>query len=117
MLNRLFHLDQYRTTARREIAAGVTTYLTMAYIVVVNPQILGEAGMDRGAVFVATCLAAAIACAAMGLYANYPIAHGIAAGFITCTAIKLLSGRFKQLRPAVAALAVVFVVKIVLLGT
>ncbi len=74
MLNRLFHLDQYRTTARREIAAGVTTYLTMAYIVVVNPQILGEAGMDRGAVFVATCLAAAIACAAMGLYANYPIA-------------------------------------------
>ncbi|MCY3926949.1 MAG: NCS2 family permease [Acidobacteria bacterium] len=74
MLNRLFQLDRYRTTARREVVAGVTTYLTMCYIAVVNPQILSEAGMDHGAVFVATCLAAAIACAAMGLYANYPIA-------------------------------------------
>ncbi len=74
MLNRLFHLDRHETTARREVAAGVTTWLTMAYIAVVNPQVLSEAGMDRGAVFVATCLAAAIACAAMGLYANYPIA-------------------------------------------
>ena len=74
MLNRLFRLDQHRTTARREIVAGVTTYMTMAYVAVVNPQILGEAGMDRGAVFVATCLSAAIASAAMGLYANYPIA-------------------------------------------
>ena len=74
MLNRLFHLDRYQTTVRREVGAGVTTYLTMCYIAVVNPQILSETGMDRGAVFVATCLAAAIACAAMGLYANYPIA-------------------------------------------
>lgn len=73
-MNRLFQLDRYRTTARREVVAGVTTYLTMCYIAVVNPQILSEAGMDHGAVFVATCLAAAIACAAMGLYANYPIA-------------------------------------------
>ena len=74
MLNRIFQLEANRTTARREIAAGAATYLTMAYIAVVNPQILSEAGMDRGAVFVATCLATAIACAAMGLYANYPIA-------------------------------------------
>lgn len=74
MLNRLFRLDHHGTTARREIGAGVTTYLTMAYVAVINPQILSEAGMDRGAVFAATCLAAAIACAAMGLYANYPIA-------------------------------------------
>ncbi|MYJ25318.1 MAG: NCS2 family permease, partial [Holophagales bacterium] len=74
MLNRLFRLDHHGTTARREIGAGVTTYLTMAYVSVINPQILSEAGMDRGAVFAATCLAAAIACAAMGLYANYPIA-------------------------------------------
>ncbi len=74
MLNRLFDLDRHGTTARREVAAGVTTWLTMAYIAVVNPQVLSEAGMDRGAVFAATCLAAAIACAAMGLYANYPIA-------------------------------------------
>lgn len=74
MLNRFFHLDRHGTTGRREIGAGVTTYMTMAYIAIVNPQILSEAGMDRGAVFVATCLATAIACAAMGLYANYPIA-------------------------------------------
>ena len=74
MLNRLFRLDRHQTTAGREVAAGLATYLTMAYIAVVNPQILGEAGMDRGAVFVATCLAAAAACIAMGLYANYPIA-------------------------------------------
>ncbi len=73
MINRLFRLDEHRTTVSREIAAGVTTYLAMAYIAIVNPQILAEAGMDQGAVFVATCLAAAIACAAMGLYANYPI--------------------------------------------
>ena len=74
MINRLFRLDEHRTTVSREIAAGVTTYLAMAYIAIVNPQILSEAGMDPGAVFVATCLATAIACAAMGLYANYPIA-------------------------------------------
>ncbi len=56
MLNRIFRLDQYQTTVRREVAAGTTTYLTMAYVAVVNPRILGEAGMDRGAVFVATLL-------------------------------------------------------------
>ena len=62
------------TTVRTEAIAGVTTFLTMAYIVFVNPQILGNAGMDKGAVFVATCLAAAASTAMMGLYANYPIA-------------------------------------------
>ena len=55
---------------RTEIVAGATTYLTMAYIVFVNPLILAEAGMDRGAVFVATCLAAGAGDAADGLYAN-----------------------------------------------
>ncbi|MXW68754.1 MAG: NCS2 family permease [Gammaproteobacteria bacterium] len=74
MIDRVFRLDEHGTTASREIAAGVTTYLAMAYIAIVNPQILADAGMDQGAVFVATCLATAIACAAMGLYANYPIA-------------------------------------------
>lgn len=74
MINRVFRLDEHRTTVSREIAAGVTTWLAMAYIAIVNPQILADAGMDQGAVFTATCLATAIACAAMGLYANYPIA-------------------------------------------
>src|SRR6185437_10277243 len=61
MLEKLFRLDENRTTVRIEILAGLTTYLTMAYIVFVNPMILSGAGMDRGAVFVATCLASAFA--------------------------------------------------------
>ena len=75
ILNRYFELDLHGTTVRTEVMAGLTTFLTMAYIAFVNPQILSEAGMDRGAVFVATCLAAAIGSAIMGLYANYPIAQ------------------------------------------
>lgn len=74
MLERLFKLQEHGTTARREVMAGVTTFLTMAYIIFVNPQILSTTGMDHGAVFVATCLAAAFGTLAMGLYANYPIA-------------------------------------------
>ncbi|MEC9482236.1 MAG: NCS2 family permease [Halomonas sp.] len=73
-LNQFFKLDEHRTTVRTEIVAGVTTFLTMAYIIFVNPSVLGQAGMDQGAVFVATCLAAAIGCLIMGLWANYPIA-------------------------------------------
>jgi adenine/guanine/hypoxanthine permease len=73
-LDRYFGLTRSGTTIRTEAIAGVTTFLTMAYIVFVNPQILGNAGMDKGAVFVATCLAAAVSTAMMGLYANYPIA-------------------------------------------
>ncbi|MBD9485320.1 NCS2 family permease [Pseudomonas sp. PDM14] len=74
MLERLFHLKAHNTTVRTEILAGLTTFLTMAYILFVNPEILGKTGMDVGAVFVATCLAAAIGSALMGLIANYPIA-------------------------------------------
>ena len=74
MLERYFELDQLGTNVRTELMAGVTTFMTMAYIIFVNPTILADAGMDKGAVFVATCLAAAFASAFMGLYANYPIA-------------------------------------------
>ncbi len=74
MLEKLFQLDANGTNVRREILAGVTTFLTMAYIIFVNPAILKDAGMDFGAVFMATCLAAAFGSAFMGLYANYPIA-------------------------------------------
>ncbi len=74
MLNSLFKLDENQTTVRTEVIAGLTTFMTMAYIIFVNPDILAAAGMDKGAVFVATCLAAAIGCLIMGLYANYPIA-------------------------------------------
>jgi adenine/guanine/hypoxanthine permease len=74
MLDSYFGLTENRTDLRTEVVAGVTTFLTMAYIIFVNPAILSKAGMDQGAVFVATCLAAAIATLIMGLYAKYPIA-------------------------------------------
>lgn len=74
MLERYFQLTAHHTTVKQEVIAGVTTFLTMAYIIVVNPDILSVSGMDYGAVFVATCLAAAIGTLIMGLFANYPIA-------------------------------------------
>ncbi|MGO2133737.1 MAG: NCS2 family permease, partial [Halomonas sp.] len=79
MLNRLFEnhfkLSEHGTDIKTEVIAGVTTFLTMAYIIFVNPSILSESGMDYGAVFVATCLAAAVGCLIMGIWANYPIAQ------------------------------------------
>ena len=74
LLDRLFKLEEHQTTVRTELVAGLTTFLTMAYIVFVNPSILGDAGMPKDAVFVATCLIAALGTLIMGLYANYPIA-------------------------------------------
>ena len=71
---RYFELEARNSTFRREIVAGFTTFLTLAYIIFVNPQILSGTGMDAGAVLVATCLAAAFGSAVMGLYANFPIA-------------------------------------------
>jgi adenine/guanine/hypoxanthine permease len=74
MLDKYFGLSEHGTTVRTEILAGFTTFLTMAYIIFVNPLILGETGMDKGAVFVATCIASALATGVMALYANYPLA-------------------------------------------
>ncbi|MDE2229222.1 MAG: NCS2 family permease [Alphaproteobacteria bacterium] len=74
MLETYFQLKQHGSDVRTEAVAGLTTFLTMAYIVFVNPLILGDAGMDKGAVFVATCVASAIGTLVMGLYANYPLA-------------------------------------------
>ena len=77
-LSRFFKLRMHGTTVRIEMTAGVTTFVTMAYIVFVNPQMMATAGMDHGAAFVATCLGAAIACLFMGFYANWPV--GLAPG-------------------------------------
>ncbi|MGZ8293288.1 MAG: NCS2 family permease [Telluria sp.] len=74
LLNNYFKLHENGTDVRTEVLAGLTTFLTMAYIIFVNPSILGDAGVPKDAVFVATCLAAAIGSMLMGLYANYPIA-------------------------------------------
>ncbi len=73
-LERQFGLSAHGTSVRTEFIAGLTTFLTMVYIVFVNPTILGAAGMDKGAVFVATCIAAAVSTLVMAFYANYPIA-------------------------------------------
>lgn len=74
VLDNFFKLKENGTDVRTELLAGLTTFLTMAYIIFVNPSILGDAGMPKDAVFVSTCLAAALGSMIMGLYANYPIA-------------------------------------------
>jgi adenine/guanine/hypoxanthine permease len=74
LLERIFQLEENETTVRRELLAGLTTFTTMAYIVVVNPRILSETGMPVEGVLFATCISAAVATLIMGLWANYPIA-------------------------------------------
>lgn len=74
-IRHFFKLAENATTAGTEMAAGLTTFLTMSYIIFVQPQVLGAAGMDRGAVFTATCLAGALGCFLMGTLANYPVAQ------------------------------------------
>jgi len=74
MLEKFFKLEEHGTDIKTEIIAGISTFLTMSYIIAVNPAILSKTGMDFGSVFVATCIAAAFGTAVMGLFANYPIA-------------------------------------------
>ena len=77
-LEKFFSTELNNTTIQKEILAGITTFITMAYIIFVNPQMMAQSGMDHGAIFVGTCLAAAIACFVMGLFANWPV--GLAPG-------------------------------------
>jgi AGZA family xanthine/uracil permease-like MFS transporter len=111
MLERLFQLKAHNTTIRTEALAGVTTFLAMAYILFVNPSILGETGMDKGAVFVATCLAAAIGSAVMGLIANYPIALAPGMGlnaFFTYTVVLHMGHTWQTALGAVFLSALMF---------
>jgi len=78
ILEQIFKLQDNHTTIKKEFLAGFTTFITMAYIIFVNPQIMALSGMDQGAIFVGTCLAAASACFVMGFFANWPI--GLAPG-------------------------------------
>jgi len=106
MLENIFKLKEHGTTVRTEIMAGITTFMTMAYIIIVNPLILGDAGMPAGAVMVATCLAAALGTFLMGFLANYPFALAPGMGlnaFFTYTVV-LTMGLSWQ-----AALAAVFI--------
>jgi AGZA family xanthine/uracil permease-like MFS transporter len=105
-IDTFFRISESRSSIRTEVIAGATTFLAMSYIVVVNPAILSEAGMDFGAVFVATCLAAAFGSLLMGVLANYPIglAPGMGQNAFFTYGIVLGSGHTWQ-----AALGAVFV--------
>ena len=78
ILEKLFKIKAHGSSVKDELMGGVTTFATMAYIIFVNPQIMAASGMDAGAVFVATCIGAAIGCLLMGLFANWPV--GLAPG-------------------------------------
>ena len=74
MLEKLFHLKDKKTNVKTEVVAGLTTFLAMAYILAVNPSILGQSGMDTHSVFMATAISAGIASILMGVLANFPVA-------------------------------------------
>lgn len=92
MLEAIFQLREHGSSVRTECIAGLSTFLAMAYILFVNPDILAAAGMPRDAVFVATCLAAAFGSALMGLYANYPIAMAPGMGLNAYFAFTVVGG-------------------------
>ncbi|MBB6486227.1 NCS2 family permease [Rhizobium lusitanum] len=112
MLERLFKLSEHGTSVRTELIAGVTTFLTMSYIIFVNPDILSTTGMDRNAIFVATCLAAALGSIIMGVVANWPI--GMAPGmglnaFFAFTVVAALGFTWQQALGAVFISGSIFV--------
>ncbi|MDO5073939.1 MAG: NCS2 family permease [Neisseria animaloris] len=106
LLERLFKLSEHDTNVRTEIIAGFTTFLTMCYIIIVNPSVLSTTGMDFGAVFVATCISAAIGCFIMGALANYPIALAPGMGLNAYFTFSVVKGMGV---PWQVALAAVFV--------
>ena len=112
-MDKLFKLSAARTTIGVELSAGLTTFMAMAYIAFVNPQMMASAGMDQGASFVATCLAAALACFLMGLYANWPV--GLAPGmglnaFFTYTIVGDMGYPWQTALGAVFIAGILFVV-------
>ena len=112
-LDRTFGLSEHSTNVWTEFIAGLTTFLTMVYIVFVNPTILGNAGMDKGAVFVATCIAAAVSTLVMALYANYPIALAPGMGlnaFFAFTVVLTYKYSWQQALAAVFCSGVLFFV-------
>src|ERR1700739_1650415 len=116
-LARFFKFDQQGTTFLREVIAGLTTFTTMSYIVVVNPAILSNAGIPAGPSFVATVLAAVFGCLMMGLYANRPFAIAPYMGenaFIAFTVCVQLGFKWQTARAAIFIAGVIFVIITVL---
>ena len=117
MLEQLFRLKENNTSVRTELLAGLTTFLTMAYIAFVNPKILSVTGMDANALFVATCLAAAFGSIFMGMFANYPIALAPGMGlnaYFAFTVVKQMGFTWQVALGAVFISAVLFLILSVL---
>ena len=113
MLESYFKLKEHGTDVRTELIAGLTTFLTMAYIIFVNPQILATTGMDQSAVFVATCLAAALGSAIMALWANWPIAMAPGMGlnaFFAFTVVGAMGFTWQQALGAVFISGCIFLI-------
>jgi len=119
LLDRVFKLKEANTTIRTEIVAGITTFMTMAYITFVQPAILSQCGMNFDAVMVATCIASAIACFLMAILANYPIAlapamgHNVYFAFVACPIIASILGEGAKIEPWQVALGAIFISGIV----
>ena len=112
-LERTFKLELNNTSIKQEFIAGFTTFITMAYIIFVNPQMMAASGMDLGASFVGTCIAAAIACFAMGFYSNWPV--GLAPGmglnaFFTYTVVGEMGYSWEIALGAVFLAGILFVI-------
>lgn len=111
MFERLFKLSEHGTNVKTEVIAGITTFLTMSYIIIVNPSILSTTGMDHGAIFVATCLAAVVGTLVMAFVANWPI--GMAPGmglnaFFAFTVVAALGYTWQQALGAVFISGIIF---------
>ena len=103
VIERYFGIDGRNTTIKTEILAGLTTFLTMAYIIFVNPDMLAKTGMDKGAVFVATCLASALGCFLMGLIARLPVALAPGMGLNAFFTFTVVLGMGKSWQVALGA--------------
>lgn len=113
MLEKFFQIKEHSTSIRTEVLAGITTFLTMSYIIFVNPEILSTTGMDRNAVFAATCLAAALGSLIMALVANWPI--GMAPGmglnaFFAFTVVGAMGYSWEQALGAVFISGIIFMI-------
>ena len=109
-----FQLDKYKTNIRTEFIAGLTTFISMSYILFVNPSVLGASGMNTGAVFTATALAAALGTAIMGIVANYPIGEAPALGINAFFAYTVCIGMHVSWETALASVFVASIIFILI---
>lgn len=111
-LNKFFHLEENHTSFKTELLAGLTTFVSMSYILFVNPNVLGASGMDRGALFTATAISSAFTCIIMGLVANYPIASAPTLGlnaFFTYTVCLGMHVKWETALAAVLVASILFI--------